>query len=64
MVRGIVGLVLCAVGGLWIGQGTGAIQGSMMSGRGQYAVLGAVVVVAGLALLAWSWRTRKRDRTS
>jgi hypothetical protein len=31
-----------------------------MSGHGSFAVLGAVVVVVGLALLAWAARIRLR----
>jgi hypothetical protein len=57
--RGIVGIVLCVVGAVWIAQGTGAIHGSGMSGHGQYAVLGVVVVVIGLALLAWARNVRR-----
>jgi hypothetical protein len=57
--RGIVGVVLCLVGVIWIAQGTDAIHGSGMSGHGQYAVLGAVVIVIGLALLVWASRVRK-----
>lgn len=51
--RGIVGVVMCAVGGLWIGQGSGAVRGSMMTGHSQYTALGVVVVVVGLAMLVW-----------
>jgi len=57
--RGIVGLVLCAVGAVWIAQGTGAMHGSGMSGHRQYAVLGIVVVVVGVALLLWARRVRR-----
>jgi hypothetical protein len=57
-IRGIVGAVLCLIGGVWIAQGTGAVHGSGMSGHGRYALLGIVVVLIGLALLAWSWRAR------
>lgn len=32
----------------------------MMSGHGQYAVLGVIVVLIGVALLVWSWRIRGR----
>jgi hypothetical protein len=58
-IRGIAGVVLCALGALWIAQGSGAVQGSGMSGHGQFALLGGVAVAAGLALLAWAaviWR--------
>lgn len=59
-IRSVVGVVLCALGALWIAQGTGAVSGSMMSGHGQYAVLGVIVVLIGVALLVWSWRIRGR----
>jgi hypothetical protein len=58
--RGVIGVVLVAIGGLWIAQGTGAVHGSMMSGHGQYAVLGVLVVLVGVALLGWAWRGRRR----
>jgi hypothetical protein len=31
--RGIVGVVLCLVGAVWVAQGTGAMHGSSMSGK-------------------------------
>jgi hypothetical protein len=52
--RALVGFVLCAVGTVWILQGTKVIQGSGMSGQGKWAAIGAVVVVAGLACLVWA----------
>jgi protein-S-isoprenylcysteine O-methyltransferase Ste14 len=58
-IRGIIGVVLCLVGAVWIAQGTNEVHGSSMSGHGQYTVLGIVVVVIGLALLAWAWRIRR-----
>lgn len=58
LVRGIIGALLCLVGIVWILQGVNVLHGSMMSGRGGYAVLGAVVLVLGVSLLAWSWRRR------
>lgn len=60
--RGIAGVVLLLVGALWIAQGTDAVHGSGMSGHGQWAIIGAVVALIGLALLAWAWRIRS-DRT-
>jgi drug/metabolite transporter (DMT)-like permease len=60
--RGIVGIVFCLVGLVWIGQGTNVLSGSkMMSGHGGYAVLGVVVLLIGLALLAWAARVRRRQ---
>ena len=62
-IRGIVGVLLCAVGALWIGQGVGAVQGSPMTGRSPYAVLGVLVALVGVALLLSAYRSyRKRGR--
>jgi hypothetical protein len=59
-VRGIAGVVLCALGAVWIAQGSGAMHGSGMSGHGQFTALGGVAVVLGLALLVWAARRRRR----
>jgi hypothetical protein len=32
-----------------------------MSGHGQWAVIGGVVIAIGFALLVWAWRIRKRE---
>ena len=56
--RAALGVVLCLVGVVWIGQGTDVVHGSTMSGHAQWAVVGGVLVVIGLALLAWAWRIR------
>jgi len=59
--RGVIGVVLCLVGLVWIGQGTNALSNSkLMSGHGQYTALGVVVLVVGLAFLAWAARVRRR----
>jgi hypothetical protein len=58
-IRGIIGVVCCAVGAVWIAQGSGAMHGSGMSGHGQFAVLGAAAVVVGVTLVVWAgsiWR--------
>jgi len=57
--RAVIGTVLSAVGTLFILQGTNVVHGSGMSGEGKWAVIGAVLLVLGLALLALavrSWR--------
>ncbi|HWE69788.1 MAG TPA: hypothetical protein VG205_05470 [Acidimicrobiales bacterium] len=60
--RGVVGVVLCLVGAVFVAQGTNALSGShLMSGHGGYAVLGGILVVIGLALLGWAWRIRSRQ---
>ena len=60
--RGVAGIVLCLVGAVWIAQGTGALGGSVMSGKGQYTALGVIVVAIGVALLVWAALVR-RGRT-
>jgi protein-S-isoprenylcysteine O-methyltransferase Ste14 len=57
---GIIGVLAVLVGVVFIGQGTNAIHGSSMSGHGGYAGLGAVLVVVGLALVLWAWRSGRR----
>jgi hypothetical protein len=59
-VRGIAGVVLCALGALWIAQGSGTMHGGGMSGHSSFAVLGGVVVIVGLALLVWAALIRRR----
>lgn len=50
-IRRAVAVVLIVVGGVWLFQGVGVIEGSFMTGEALWAVIGAVCVVAGLALL-------------
>lgn len=59
-VRGVLGIVLIVIGGVWIAQGSGKMHGSAMTGHSQYTGLGVVVVVVGLGLLVWAWRLRNR----
>lgn len=51
-----LGVLMGLVGIVFIGQGVNVIHGSSMSGHGGYAALGAVLLVIGLALIAWAWR--------
>ncbi|WP_345505822.1 hypothetical protein [Terrabacter aeriphilus] len=53
-----LGVLLVAVGLLWTLQGLGYVGGSVMSGVTLWAVIGPVVVVAGLALALWRPRPR------
>jgi uncharacterized membrane protein YidH (DUF202 family) len=61
--RGVIGVVLCGVGTVWVLQGTKVLAGSSMSGQGRWAVIGAILVVVGLAFLAWAVRHRRRLTT-
>jgi hypothetical protein len=61
-IRLVIGIVLIAIGGVWIGQGVGAIRGSFMTGQLVWAVIGAVAAIIGIALLVGANRSRtKRD---
>jgi hypothetical protein len=55
-----IGIVLCAVGTVFILQGTTVIQGSGMSGQGKWAVVGAVVVLLGVVCFAWAARHHRK----
>lgn len=49
----VIALPVCAlvilVGGVFLGQGLGFIPGSFMTGSATWAVIGAVMVAAGIA---------------
>ncbi len=51
-VAGAAGLVLVLAGVVFFFQGIGVIGGSFMSGSTKWAVIGAVLVAAGVGLLA------------
>jgi hypothetical protein len=59
-IRGIAGVVLCALGALWIAQGSGTMHGGGMSGHASFALLGGAAVIVGLALLGWAALIRRR----
>jgi hypothetical protein len=55
----VLGGILVLVGSVWILQGINVLPGSFMTGQIQYAILGAVLGVGGLALLLY---TNRRSR--
>ena len=61
MVAIVIGVVLCLVGVVWVGQGVGLIHGSFMTGEAVWAVIGAVALLFGASLLVGARRDR-RDR--
>jgi hypothetical protein len=61
-VRVIIGAVLVLTGAVWIGQGVGAIGGSFMTGQTVWAVIGAICVFFGAALLLGARRARAGRR--
>lgn len=60
-IRGVLGIVLCLAGAVWIAQGTDALHGSGMSGHGVWAVLGVALIVIGLGLHVWALRIRNKQ---
>ncbi len=49
--RLIVALVLGLVGAIWLGQGVGLIGDSFMSGSALWAVIGALLLAAAVAIV-------------
>ena len=49
---GAAGLILVLAGAVFFFQGVGVLGGSFMSGSTKWAVIGALLVVAGFGLLA------------
>lgn len=59
--RAILPIVLVALGLVWVGQGTGVLQGgSFMVGDPRWTAIGAGCLVAGLALAAIELRRRAK----
>jgi glucose dehydrogenase len=48
--RVLVAVLLLVVGLAWIGQGSGMVAGSAMSGSSFWAVAGVAVLIAGLVI--------------
>ncbi len=53
----VAAVLLCVIGGIWIGQGFGWLPGSFMTGQRQWAAYGALAFAAGLLLAWWLRRT-------
>jgi heme A synthase len=56
----VLGALVLLVGLVWIGQGLGYIKGSFMTGDMKWFWIGAGMVVAGVALGAFSLRRQSR----
>ncbi len=64
LVLAIVGVLLILLGGVWILQGFNILPVGFMAGQMQYALLGAILVVVGIALFLVSRRRRKAPAAS
>ncbi len=56
----ILGGLMVVVGGIWLLQGVGILPGSFMTGQTFWAVVGALVLVAGTVLCSAGVRARRR----
>lgn len=61
----VAGVLCVLIGGVWFLQGINVLPGSFMTGQTKWAVYGAVVFVAGVALvIAASRRARVHSQPS
>jgi uncharacterized membrane protein YidH (DUF202 family) len=58
----IIGIIMVAIGAVWILQGTGMLPGSVMSGQQMWAIIGAIVLVIGIVVLIVGARMIARHR--
>lgn len=54
----LAGGILAFLGGVWLLQGVGVLPGSFMTGQAFWAIMGAVVLVAGGILIFAGLRLR------
>lgn len=54
----VVGVVLVLLGGLWMLQGVGIVGGSVMTGQAFWAIVGTILLIAGMLLCAFGLRRR------
>jgi hypothetical protein len=59
-----LGLLAVVAGAMWTLQGLGYLGGSVMSGKPMWAVIGPLVVLAGLVVIWIGLRARRRGRQS
>ncbi len=54
----VVAVLFILAGIVWFLQGINVLPGSVMSGQTQWVINGAIVVVAGIALIVWNQRRK------
>jgi uncharacterized membrane protein HdeD (DUF308 family) len=57
-IRFSIGLFCILLGGTWFAQGIDVLGGSFMSGEFIWAIIGALVVLAGIFLIATALRQK------
>jgi hypothetical protein len=58
----VIGGLIALTGAVWTLQGLGYISGSFMTGSTLWAIIGPVVLLAGLAIVVAGLRSRRRVR--
>lgn len=58
----VIGALVAVTGAVWTLQGFGYISGSFMTGATLWAVIGPVVLVAGLVIVVLGLRGMRRAR--
>jgi hypothetical protein len=58
----VIGGLIALTGAVWTLQGLGYVSGSFMTGATLWAIIGPVVLLAGLAILVAGLRRRRRVR--
>lgn len=56
-----IGVVLAVVGVVWVLQGIGVAQGSVMTGKPVWAVVGAALILAGAVVLRRALNAAKAE---
>ena len=59
----VLGVLVALAGAVWTLQGLGYIGGSFMSGATVWAVIGPIVLLAGLGIIYLAFRGRRRSRS-
>ena len=59
--RIIVGVLMCLLGGVWLFQGIGVLEGSFMTGQRFWAVVGVILLVLGIRMVVRARRGAPRS---
>ena len=56
----VIAVLLILTGGVWFLQGLNVLPGSFMTGQIQWAIYGGVAIIAGIGLMIWNNRQRRK----